>query len=138
MAASTRFGLARAVDDVHVPAIGNEIIDPAVAPVRSLEPVCSLTATAMDHHDLPLHGRGGIEEEGLRVLRVVGMLDADLRAADPVASGGVTALHVGRPGDSGWEFSEEPGLADSSARLLDIYEGNVDEIEFVKLPVEVR
>jgi hypothetical protein len=45
---------------------------------------------------------------------------------------------IGRPGAEGWEFSNEPGLADDAKLLLDIYEGNVDVIEFVKLPVEIR
>jgi hypothetical protein len=45
---------------------------------------------------------------------------------------------IGRPGPDGWEFSNEAGLADDAKLLLDIYEGNVDVIEFVKLPVEIR
>jgi hypothetical protein len=45
---------------------------------------------------------------------------------------------VGRPGSVGWEFSEQPALASETQRLLDIYEGNVDVIRFVELPVEVR
>jgi hypothetical protein len=45
---------------------------------------------------------------------------------------------VGRPGEDGWEFTNEPGLADEAKLLLDIYEGNVDVIEFVELPVEIR
>jgi hypothetical protein len=45
---------------------------------------------------------------------------------------------VGRPGAAGWEFTNEPDLADDARRLLDIYEGNVDVIEFVELPVEIR
>jgi hypothetical protein len=48
------------------------------------------------------------------------------------------AAGVGRPGDEGWVFSEEPDLADDTGLLLDIYEGNVDVIEFVELPVEVQ
>jgi hypothetical protein len=44
---------------------------------------------------------------------------------------------IGRPGADGWKFSEEPGLADAARRFLDIYEGNVDAIEFVKLPVRI-
>jgi hypothetical protein len=42
---------------------------------------------------------------------------------------------IGRPGPDGWVFTDDPQLADDAARLLDIYEGNVDEIEFVALPV---
>lgn len=45
---------------------------------------------------------------------------------------------VGRPGAEGWEFADEPRLADRARLLLDVYEGNVDIIEFVKMPVEVR
>jgi hypothetical protein len=44
---------------------------------------------------------------------------------------------IGRPGANGWEFSNDPELADEAKLLLDIYEGNVDVIEFVKLPVEI-
>ena len=42
---------------------------------------------------------------------------------------------VGRPGPDGWTFTDDPDLADDAAQLLDIYEGNVDTIEFVPLPV---
>jgi hypothetical protein len=45
---------------------------------------------------------------------------------------------IGRPTPTGWEFSNEPDLADDARKLLDIYEGNVDAIEFVPLPVEIR
>lgn len=49
---------------------------------------------------------------------------------------------VGRPSlrDSaeGWEFTNEPELARSAQLLLDIYEGNVDTIDFIAFPVEVR
>lgn len=45
---------------------------------------------------------------------------------------------IGRPAAGGWEFSDEPGLAEEARRLLDIYEGNVDAIDFVRLPVEIR
>lgn len=45
---------------------------------------------------------------------------------------------IGRPGPEGWEFVNDPSLADGAGRLLDIYEGNVDEIGFVPLPVEIR
>ncbi len=48
------------------------------------------------------------------------------------------AAGVGRPGDEGWVFSEEPALADDTGLLLDIYEGNVDVIRFVELPVEIQ
>lgn len=45
---------------------------------------------------------------------------------------------IGRPGPDGWIFRDEPALADQAERLLDIYEGNVDAIEFVKIPVETH
>jgi len=45
---------------------------------------------------------------------------------------------VGRPGEEGWEFTNEPDLAENAAKLLDIYEGNIDLIEFSKLPVDIR
>ncbi|MDJ0850047.1 MAG: DUF3450 family protein [Myxococcota bacterium] len=45
---------------------------------------------------------------------------------------------VGRPGSGGWVFADDPDLADDTALLLDIYEGNVDTIEFVNLPVEIQ
>ncbi len=45
---------------------------------------------------------------------------------------------VGRPGEAGWEFAEEPGFAADAARLLDIYEGNVDVIDFVTIPVAIQ
>jgi len=45
---------------------------------------------------------------------------------------------VGRPGAEGWEFVSDPELADAARRLLDIYEGNLDLIEFVELPVEIH
>ena len=38
----------------------------------------------------------------------------------------------------GWTFEDRPELADEAGLLLDIYEGNVDAIQFVKLPVDVR
>jgi hypothetical protein len=45
---------------------------------------------------------------------------------------------IGRPGSGGWEFTDDPELADDARRFLDIYEGNVDAIEFVPLPIEIR
>ena len=45
---------------------------------------------------------------------------------------------IGRPGADGWDFSVEPELAEAAAQLIDIYEGNVDEIEFVRLPIEIQ
>ena len=45
---------------------------------------------------------------------------------------------IGRPGPDGWEFSVEPALARDAKRLLDIYEGNVDLVQFVELPVDVH
>jgi len=45
---------------------------------------------------------------------------------------------LGRPGPEGWVFAEDPGFADDAELLLDIYEGNVDVIRFVPMPVEIR
>ena len=45
---------------------------------------------------------------------------------------------VGRPVADGWEFSDEPRLVGGAQQLLDIYEGNVDAIDFVELPAEIR
>ncbi len=45
---------------------------------------------------------------------------------------------VGRPGDDGWDFTGDPAIADNAALVLDIYEGNVDVIRFVELPVEIQ
>ncbi len=48
---------------------------------------------------------------------------------------------VGRPAPEGggsWEFVDDPDLVDEARLLLDIYEGNVDTIEFVRMPVEIR
>ncbi|MAI26889.1 MAG: hypothetical protein CMN75_12720 [Spirochaeta sp.] len=42
-----------------------------------------------------------------------------------------------RPVATGWEFEEEAGLAEQAALLLDIYEGNVDVVDFVEFPVRV-
>lgn len=45
---------------------------------------------------------------------------------------------VGRPGPDGWHFDEEKGFADEAKLLIDIYEGNVDTIRFVEMPVQVQ
>lgn len=45
---------------------------------------------------------------------------------------------VGRPGDEGWVFEDVEDLTPDAKLLLDIYEGNVDTIAFVPIPVEVR
>jgi hypothetical protein len=45
---------------------------------------------------------------------------------------------IGRPGAEGWEFSDDPALASEAKLLLDVFEGNVDVIEFVEMPVEIR
>jgi hypothetical protein len=54
-----------------------------------------------------------------------------------VDSQGQTA-GFGRPGPDGWAFAASPELVEPAAQLLDIYEGNVDVIDFVSLPVEIR
>ena len=35
-------------------------------------------------------------------------------------------------------FTDEPGLARDADLLLDVYEGNVDVIDFVKVPIDIR
>lgn len=45
---------------------------------------------------------------------------------------------IARPGPEGWQFVRDPALVDEAERLVDIYEGNIDAIEFVELPVEIR
>jgi len=49
-----------------------------------------------------------------------------------------TTAGIARPGESGWQFTDDPGLTDQAELLLDIYEGNVDTISFVPMPVEIR
>lgn len=45
---------------------------------------------------------------------------------------------IGRPGPNGWEFHDDPDLVPEARKLLDIYEGNVDAIDFVRMPVHIR
>jgi len=45
---------------------------------------------------------------------------------------------IGHPEADGWAFTTEPAIADEAKLLIDIYEGNVDAIEFVSLPAAVR
>lgn len=45
---------------------------------------------------------------------------------------------VGHPGADGWEFHDQPGIAGDTRRLLDIYEGDLDVIQFVEMPTEIR
>lgn len=45
---------------------------------------------------------------------------------------------IGRPGPEGWSFVDDAALADDAKLFLDIYEGNVDTIAFVPVPVEVE
>ena len=45
---------------------------------------------------------------------------------------------VGRPTKTGWEFVEDRSLASDAKMLLDIYEGNVDTISFIPVPVDLR
>ncbi len=54
-----------------------------------------------------------------------------------VDSKGETA-GVARPSQSGWQFEDDPKLASRASELLDIYEGNVDTISFVPIPVEIQ
>lgn len=45
---------------------------------------------------------------------------------------------VGRPTPEGWSFVDDPELAEQAQLFLDIYEGNVDTIAFVPIPVDLR
>ncbi len=45
---------------------------------------------------------------------------------------------VGRPTDSGWEFVDDPDLTDRAQLALDMYEGNVDTISFIPIPVDIQ
>ena len=45
---------------------------------------------------------------------------------------------VGRPGPEGWVFTDDPDLVDDARLLIDIYEGNVDTIRFVDMPVQIQ
>jgi len=45
---------------------------------------------------------------------------------------------LGRPTDEGWVFEDMDGLTDDAKLLLDIYEGNVDTIAFVPVPVDIQ
>ena len=45
---------------------------------------------------------------------------------------------VGRPSPEGWQFTDDPDLADSAKQILDIYEGIVDTIAFVPVPAEIE
>ena len=48
------------------------------------------------------------------------------------------AAGTGAPGSDGWEFADVSGLAGDAKEFLDIYEGNIDTIDFVELPVTVQ
>ena len=45
---------------------------------------------------------------------------------------------VGRPTEDGWVFNDGAAPVDEAKLFLDIYEGNVDTIAFVPLPVDIR
>lgn len=45
---------------------------------------------------------------------------------------------VGRPAGSSWEFVDDSSLVVDAKLLLDIYEGNVDTIAFVPMPVNIK
>ncbi len=45
---------------------------------------------------------------------------------------------IGRPAGSTWEFVDDASLVDDAKLLLDIYEGNVDTIAFVPMPVNIK
>lgn len=44
---------------------------------------------------------------------------------------------IGYPGPDGWTFELDSEIAADAARLLDIFEGNVDAIDFVELALEL-
>jgi len=48
------------------------------------------------------------------------------------------AAGTGHPDGEGWVFQDQEGVGDEARLLLDIYEGNVDVIRFVELPVEIH
>ena len=45
---------------------------------------------------------------------------------------------IGRPGVDGWVFDDDPAIASDAKLFLDIYEGNVDTIAFVPVPVDLK
>ncbi len=45
---------------------------------------------------------------------------------------------LARPTRDGWVFTPDEGMAEEAGLLLDIYEGNVDAIEFIPFSVEIR
>ena len=45
---------------------------------------------------------------------------------------------IARPGAEGWEFDDDSALALQADRLLDIYEGSVDTISFISIPVAIQ
>jgi len=45
---------------------------------------------------------------------------------------------IGRPTSDGWEFSDQLDLVDDAQLFMDIYEGNVDVIQFVEFPAEIN
>lgn len=51
---------------------------------------------------------------------------------------GGSVAGFGLPTDSGWDFQERNEIAPQVRRLLDIYEGNTDAIEFVSIPVDLK
>jgi hypothetical protein len=45
---------------------------------------------------------------------------------------------IGHPTEAGWVFEDDPAIAADAQLLLDIYEGNVDTISFIPIPVAVQ
>lgn len=43
---------------------------------------------------------------------------------------------VGRPGANGWVFENVAGFEGAAKQVVDIYEGNVDEIKFIAIPYQ--
>ncbi|WP_309399580.1 DUF3450 family protein [Cerasicoccus maritimus] len=44
----------------------------------------------------------------------------------------------GKPGPDGWVWEENNAIAPDAKRFIDMYEGNIENIEFVQLPIEIK
>ncbi|GHC02201.1 DUF3450 family protein [Cerasicoccus arenae] len=49
-----------------------------------------------------------------------------------------TMAGIGEPGPDGWVWVEHNEIASGAKRFMDMYEGNVDVIEFVELPIKIK
>ncbi len=86
------------VDDVDVPTVGDEVVDPAVTPVGRLEPVGSLAAAAVDEDDrmivAPTLGQQVLHEQ--RVQHVDGAVVRALRRVADELAAEVSQLELAR------------------------------------------